>query len=78
MPAFSAIWRSGSSSARRTMRTPTSSSPSALTFPGPGDVQQGDAAAGDDAFLDRRAGGGEGVLDAVFFSFSSVSVARPP
>jgi hypothetical protein len=36
-----------------------------------------DAAAGDDALFRRSAGGVERVLDAVFFSFTSISVAPP-
>ena len=77
-PAFSAIWRSGSSSARRTIFAPVSSSPSS-SFVEVDRLRrdQRDAAAGDDAFLDRGAGGVQGVLDRAFFSFISVSVAAP-
>ena len=41
------------------------------------DADQGDAAAGDDAFFDRRAGRGRASSKRCFFSFSSVSVAAP-
>ena len=65
-PAFSAIWRSGSSSARRTMRA------GLLVVDADGvevdrvdGLQQRDAAAGHDALLERRAGRLQRVLDAV-------------
>ena len=58
--------RSGSSSARRRMLTPVWTSPSAWTRVERGDgVDQRHAAAGDDAFFDRRAGRAQRVLDAV-------------
>ena len=65
-PALSAIWRIGSSRARRTMSTPTCVVALELELVERRDrLQEGRAAAGDDALLDRRAGGREGVLDAV-------------
>ena len=65
-PALAAMLRIGSSSARRRIFTPVCSSPSALTLVQRGDgVDQRHAAAGDDALLDRRAGRGQRVLDAV-------------
>ena len=67
MPAFSAIQRSGSAAARRTMPTPVASSPVSPS-PSTSDrsgVDQRGAATGDDALLDGRAGRGDGVLDAV-------------
>ena len=70
-PAFSASWRSGSSSARRTIRAPVRSSSSRrrgavlADRDGRGGLQQRDAAAGHDALLERRAGRLQGVLDAV-------------
>ena len=62
-----AICRSGASSATRTMLAPVASSPvevELLERPEAG-LQQRHAAAGDDALLDRRLGGADGVLDAV-------------
>ncbi len=66
-PQLSAICRKGAVKALKTMSTPIFSSPLALDR----DLarrlaaaQQGHAAAGQDAFLDRRAGGVQGVLDA--------------
>ena len=65
-PAFWAMLRSGSSSARRRMLTPVWTSPSAWTPSSDRNgVDQRHAAAGDDALLDRRAGRAQGVLDAV-------------
>ena len=64
-PAFSAIWRRGSSRARRMMLTPTCSSP--VSFRASTALmraEQGDAAAGDDALLDGRLGRVHRVLDA--------------
>ena len=66
LPALPAIPRSGSSSARRSILTPVSTSPSALTLVKRGDrVDQRHAAARDDAFLDRGAGCAQRILDAV-------------
>ena len=65
-PALSAICLIGSSSALRTIAAPVSSSPSRSTLSSAGlRVQQGHAAAGDDALLDGRLRGLHGVLDAV-------------
>jgi hypothetical protein len=64
-PAFSAIWRTGACSARRTMLMPafwSSLSPLSLLS---AEAQQGDAAAGDDAFFNGSAGGVQRVVNAV-------------
>ena len=65
-PAFSAIWRIGACSARLTMLMPASwSSLSPFSRDRVGCLQQRDAAADHDAFLDRGARGIERVIDAV-------------
>ena len=66
-PAFSAICRAGACSARRTMSMPTfwSSFSGVQLGERLAGVEQGDAAAGDDAFLDRGAGRMHRVVDAV-------------
>ena len=66
LPAFSAIWRMGASSARRRMRHADGLVALELERVERRDgLQQRGAAAGDEALLDRRAGRREGVLDAV-------------
>ena len=66
-PAFSAIWRSGSSSARRTIFAPVFSSSivERVEVDGVDRLEQRDAAARHDALLEGRAGGLQRVLDAV-------------
>ena len=68
MPAFSAIKRSGSSMARRTMLTPAFWSSSVEARPrgrrAPSGAQQRDAAAGHDALFDGRARRVQRILDA--------------
>ena len=67
-PALSAISRAGASSALHTMRAPVASSPSSFLTTlatAARAAEQGGAAAGDDALLDGRTGGRQGVLDAV-------------
>ena len=67
MPQLSAIWRIGASSECSTMSTPIFSSPLAeprTFFDRLAAAQQRHAAAGQDAFLDRRSRGVQGVFDA--------------
>jgi hypothetical protein len=79
MPPLSAICERASQGPR-TISTPIFSSP--LSFAAGlldrlAAAQQGHAAAGQNAFFDRRAGGVQGVFDAAFFCFMSASVSAP-
>jgi hypothetical protein len=65
-PAFCAIWRKGSSSARLTMFTPMASSSWSLSQ-GRQAPQKGSTAAGDNAFLNCCTSGVHGVFDASLF-----------
>ena len=66
-PALSAIWRAGAESALRTISTPVfwSSFWVRIFFSDFDRAQQGDAAARQDAFLDRGAGRMHRVIDAI-------------
>ena len=66
-PALSTIWRAGAWIALRTMSTPVfwSGLATFTRVERRDGAQQRHAAAGRNAFLDRRAGGVEGVVDAV-------------